>query len=295
MKKCLVLAALIAALSVLQAAAADDSGKTKPEKKASLEAKTEIGGMEIRVGPEGRFEVKALDGSTLHAGELRLGNRQGEPEQKSRKGGSIEVGEGVLVISGSDREKKGSPELKLERTFGKAIMIGPEGKIEVKDFGSALPKELLEKLPGELRERMSKESRKDASFGKIKVTVEIDGQRKEFESELNAPAANKTYSTIQIFEDAVKKHGNELPSEVKRSLEAATRAMTKAPSYTQPVPGSNVLEFSTRPAPGSNVLSLSNVNTGDRSRDIGAKLDKILERLERLEKDVKALKAKEEE
>ena len=77
-----------------------------------------------------------------------------------------------------------------------------------------------------------------------------------------------------MFEDALKKHGDELPPEVKRSLEAATKAMVKDPYASRS---------------GADGLRLRG------PRDISAKLDMILERLERVEKDVKALKAKQEE
>ena len=130
---------------------------------------------------------------------------------------------------------------------------------------------MLEKLPGELRENLfyyrPKESAASARSGKIKVTVEIDGLRKEFESELNAPpapaglSANKGFS-IGIFEDALKKHGDELPPEVKRSLEAATKAMVKIHTHRTDA-GSQT---------GTGIPTVG-------SPDIGAKLDMILERL----------------
>ena len=41
-------------------------------------------------------------------------------------------------------------------TSGKVITVGPDGKTEVKDFGGDIPKEVLDKLPKELRTQMEK-------------------------------------------------------------------------------------------------------------------------------------------
>jgi hypothetical protein len=109
------------------------------------------------------------------------------------------------------------------------------------------------------------------------VTVEIDGERKEFESNWGSsrdtsPPVIKGFS-FGMIEDALRKHGDELPPEVKQSLEAATKAMLKA-------------HITVRKGDATPTV---------KPRDIGAKLDMILERLERVEKEVKSLEAKQEE
>ena len=96
MKKCMVLAAFVAALSVSQFAAADDSGKTKAEKKASPEVKAEFGGMAIRIGPDGKLEVKSL-GDAIP--KEMLDKLPAEIREKLSKGWSANVGHGTLVIS----------------------------------------------------------------------------------------------------------------------------------------------------------------------------------------------------
>jgi hypothetical protein len=206
MKKFLVLAALVAALSASRFVAAGENNDPKAEKKALPQAKVEMKGMAISIGPDGKVEVKSLGDATakemLDKLPAEIREKLSQPEKKAApeiktktlathndvldklpreileklsKSGSPVVGRGTLIISEGSGEKRAAPEVKLGVTgFGAAIRIGRDGQVEVIK-GGAIPREVLDKLPAELREKLCQERQESAPStrpGKIKVTVE---------------------------------------------------------------------------------------------------------------------------
>ena len=76
-------------------------------------------------------------------------------------------------------EAAAAPHVQFEAMqFGKVIEVGPDGKVEVKDFGGQLPKEVLDKLPQEVRDLLQKSSGKKSCAGARAGTSERHGDRK---------------------------------------------------------------------------------------------------------------------
>jgi hypothetical protein len=156
--------------------------------------------------------------------------------------------------------------------IGRVVTIGPDGKVEVKEFGDKLPKEVLDKLPKEIRVRVMKGSTSGgpcpgSATGKMKIVVRKNGEVREFESDLSDPEAIKDLSLGKL-QEALKKAGKKLSAEDEKLLAAASETM-KAKVHV--------------------------VTARKPADDISGKLDKILERLDRLEEDVKTLKAEKKE
>jgi hypothetical protein len=238
MKKYLVLLSWIAVCSLAPAAFAGGEGKPKAEKDKDS-AKIVVGGAGIiKIGPDGRVEVSSPNGA---------------------------------VTKKEDGKKPASPGVKVETMrIGKVITVGPDGKMEVKDIGGELPKEVLDKLPKEIQDHLKK-GRLPAgpgdcvAGGKMKIVVENNGQRQEYESDLGDDALKQLPQGL--LDEVLKKAGDDLPPEAKEALKAATHAMKAGQKPLAPTKG---------------------------QEDVAKKLDKILERLERLEGDVQALKAQAE-
>jgi hypothetical protein len=184
----------------------------------------------------------------------------------------ITVGpDGKIEVKKPKVEKTPSSDLKLETLgIGKVFVIGPDGEGDVKEFEGKIPKEILDKLPEELRKAIQKEPSSRRAFGKMKLVIEMDGKRQEFESDLGG-LGDLEGLPFDIFDEILDKAKDKLPKdqlppEVIQALGNARQVMkTEGKKHADPAADSN---------------------------DLSAKLDKILDRLDRLEKDVKELKAK---
>jgi len=145
MKKCLVLAALVAALSASRFAAADDSGKTKAEKKAAPEVKAELGGMPIRIGPDGKLEVKSL-GDTIPK-EMLDKLPEGIREKLSKGGGPFGGGRG------RDRDRPLSADEISQRVAGaeqflKRLDVNGNGQLDADEVPEGHGRVMLERMLG---------------------------------------------------------------------------------------------------------------------------------------------------
>lgn len=193
---------------------------------------------------------------------------EASPKAKSNPAGKTVVGgatitvgpNGEVKVSGlkeakspkaADKAGKGSPKVEIEtHVIGKAIIVGPDGKVEVKDLKDL--KGLEEGFPKELLDKAAKVT------GKVKVvTIGPDGKRQESESDIGSVSGDSPFGIQVDLGDLLKKAGVTLPPDAQKALEAAGKTA------------------------GSQA---------GKSDDISAKLDKILERLERVEKDVAKLK-----
>jgi hypothetical protein len=247
MKNCLVVLLCSVVCAFAPAAFAGNEGQPKVEKKAEKDAaKVIVSGRVIEIGPDGKVKVQPLGGETGPKSKKPAG-----PDAKADK-----------------------PEVKVETLrLGKVITVGPDGKIETRDFNGELPKEVLDKLPKELRDQIAKRPPHAGKIGggpigRMKIVVDKNGQRHEFEADIGADEAFKLLSSGHL-DEVLKRAGDDLPPEAKEALKAASQSMK---AEDQKVRG---------PAKGQD--------------EISAKLDKILDRLERLEGDVKALKTKTDE
>lgn len=164
-------------------------------------------------------------------------------------------------------------------SFGKVLAIGPDGKIETREIGGDIPNEVLDQLPKEIQDLLKKgqEQIKAGAIvnGGVDVFVEKNGKRERLKTELNDKDALKIFEELgksggdlspealkSMVEGLMRQAGGNLPPEAKDAFDSATKMLKK----TAPVE--------------------------NRSDDISSKLDKILERLDRIENEVKALKAK---
>jgi hypothetical protein len=228
MKKCFVLTAAAALFSVACAAIA--SGE-KAEKKPQVETQMQVqvlGG----VVPDGKAEVMV-----------------------------ITPGKKALA-----KKKDKATDVKVQTfTFEKVITIGPDGKVETKDIGGGeIPKDVLDKLPKDLRKGIGKAGGKatagcDVSIGGKMVIVGPDGKTQEIEL---GPDMVKGFP-LENLGGILEMADGKLPPEVKKALAEAAKA-SKANAAAK---SGGTLTF-----PG-----------GKHNDDINAKLDQILQRLDRLE------------
>jgi len=231
--KRLIAVLCVAACSISPAVLADDGDKPKPQKPTPIVVKgADAHAITVTVGPDGQVSVNTPDGKK--AGE----------------------------------KAKPAPDVQVKTIcIGKVITVGPDGKIETKDIGDELPKDVLDKLPKEIREQL-KEAHGQAGeggfgiAGKVKILVDNDGKKQEFEADLTDGDAFKQ------LDEALKKAGTDLPPEAREAIKAASQILK-----------------------GVAPKDAAQAKSPD---GISAKLDKILDRLDRLEGDVKALKAQSE-
>lgn len=189
----------------------------------------------------------------------------------SRKSGGAPNAQGAKV---GDQAESSNSEFKIEtQAVGRMVMVGPDGEVHIQDFngqGNEIFKELLDKLPDDVRKEFEKlqagnglnglpvDDVNRAVSGKVKiVTIGPDGVRREVESDLGS-TPNQTPGLPPDVGALLKKAGVTLPPEAQQALEAAGKATGKR---------------------------------AENAGDLGSKLDKILERLEKIEKDVANLKA----
>ena len=273
MKKCLVALLWIAACSVAAAAFAAGESKPKADKDtAKIVVGGVGGGVVIELGSDGKIKVQQpgceakskteKDNAKIVAGSVKI-EAGSTPKIELRQPGGAAKPKG---------KKPAVPEVKMETFgFGKVIVVGPDGKIETKDFGAELPKEVLDMLPKEIRDRINKGPAAIAPgggiSGRMKIVVDNNGQRQEYEADLGGDGTLKQLPP-SVFDEVLKHAGDKLPAEAKEALKAASQAMKAGSEKFQ--------------------------GQAKGNEDIAGKLDKILDRLERLEGEVKALQAKSE-
>lgn len=182
-----------------------------------------------------------------------------------------------------DPTGRNNSEFQIEtQAVGKMIVVGPNGEVQIQDFngqGNDVLKDLLDKLPDDLRGEFEKLQALDGLkglpagglnqgvSGKVKiVTIGPDGVRQEVESDLGTPLPGNPIGADVDVAELLKKAGVNLPPEAQQALEAAQKANRKVPQK-------------------------AGVGQAQPANDLGSKLDKILERLEKIEKEVANLKA----
>jgi len=164
-----------------------------------------------------------------------------------------------------------APDVKIEtQVLGKAIVIGPDGKVQTVDLNTGVPGDVLNKLPKEIQDEVGKAvgqafaetlggagkapAGTSGMIGKMKViTIGPDGKTHETDSDLNLPGLHGGN-----LDEILKKAGVDLPAEARDALKAGNK----------------------------------NPALGAKADEISAKLDKILDRLDKLEKEIGALRAK---
>ena len=234
MKNFLILLTFVVPIALTSQASASETGSKKAiQSESSSTAGIVIG---FAVGSDGKVEVQASDGKKPSDADKKV--------DKTAKDVQVE-----------------------NHVFGKVITIGPDGKVEVKEWknsGTDLPKEFLDKLPKEARQQfekaMSGKNLGGGVTGKAKVVViDPSGNRQEVETEFGHPLEGKPFEPTKEISEFLRKAGVELPPEARAALEGAQKTpLTPAGKPT----------------------------------DIGTKLDQILERLERIEKELATLKNK---
>jgi hypothetical protein len=160
-------------------------------------------------------------------------------------------------VAGEKKKKRGNKSAKQGETrvfgLGKAFKIGPDGKMEG-----------VESLPKHIQELLKKGKLGDASVGGSITVIGPDGKQhtQAFgDGKLDAESISKS------IEKALEGTGKGLPKEVQDQLKEALKDIPKAFSFQMG---------------GGQTL---------KNEPISQKLDKILERLDKLEKEVRDLKA----
>ena len=160
------------------------------------------------------------------------------------------------AVAGEKKKKRGNKSAKQSETrafsFGKAFKIGPDGKIEG-----------VESLPKNVQELLKQAKPGAVSVGGSVTIIGPDGKKHTHalgDGKLDAESISKS------IEKALEGTGKGLPKEVQDQLK---KALKDVPEVSR--------------------LPLFGRNSGQDA--ISQKLDKILERLDKLEKDVHELKA----
>jgi hypothetical protein len=165
---------------------------------------------------------------------------------------------GEVITVGPDGkvtvEKFGDDEGAGEKKVGKAFKIGPDGKMEG-----------IESLPEEVQKLLKQAKPGTVSVDGSVTIIGPDGKKHTHalgDGELDAESISKS------IEEALEGAGKELPKEVRDQLKESLKDFPKAFSFQmgggQPLGGEDA---------------------------ISQKLDKILKRLDKLEKEVRDLKA----
>jgi len=282
MKKCFVLAALIVALSISPFAMAKDTGNPKAAKDAPAASNV------------GKNQNPAKDTPAAitfsSSGTLTL-------TLNVEKDGTWKVSAASLTFGA---EKKAPPEVKVQRwRLGKVVMVGPDAKVEVREYDKGIPKDVLSALPSEIRDKIARpmgeelpaeakkaleaatramdaqalyaqkerqaakdQAQKAQVLAARREAVALDVQEKVRAENAQALAAQKDAEALFAQALAARKEVQAVNAQIKAQIEAEMNAQRQQP------------------------------NSRAVSSDISAKLDKILERLDRLEKDVDAIKTK---
>jgi hypothetical protein len=159
-------------------------------------------------------------------------------------------------VAGEKKKKRGNKSAKQSETrtfsFGKAFKIGPDGKIEG-----------VESLPKNVQELLKQAKPGAVSVGGSVTIIGPDGKKHTHalgDGKLDAESISKS------IEEALEGAGKGLPKEVQDQLKKALKDVPEVSS-----------------------LPLFGRHFGEDA--ISQKLDKILERLDKLEKEVHELKA----
>jgi len=166
-----------------------------------------------------------------------------------------------------------TPDIKVETMrFGKVISVGPDGKVETKEYHGEIPREVLDKLPKEIQDRIKMVPPaivpgKGRVSGKMKIVVVRDGQQHEYEADVGEGGVLGQLPP-DVVESLKPLQGN-LPSEAQEALKAVLQ---------------NLRGRDQKP---------DGLSKGQE--EINAKLDQILERLDQLQREVATLKAKPKE
>lgn len=182
-----------------------------------------------------------------------------------------------------------TPEFKIETLrLGKMIVIGPDGKMETRDFGDEVPADVLKNLPKEVRDQIEKivqpkvDSRpkvpaRGALAGSVRIIMEKDGKLLKIEADnvqinmekdgkpLKIEADLSGVDVLKQLEKAIGDAGDNLPADPQKILKAAMQALG-----------------------GTTPTGQTPARQAD---EISRKLDQILDRMERLEKELRQLKA----
>lgn len=313
MKKFCVLVALIATLSCSRfAAAGGDDARPKPESRPIAELRVEVNGVGnvVQIGPDGKVEVKEFSGdiprevleklpkeiqALLQKAPAQTGKRGNEgPKTSTRR---CVLGKANVMVLKDGKLQEYDLDLSRLLSYGQLFLGTVPQKNDAKSLNDApkapsdtpkavadlLPKEILDKLPKEVRDRLPKEiqeilhnvlteARKQGSegsktpsqhsiLGKTKVMVFRNGKVQEFDLDLSRLLADGQL----LLGNVAQKNGTKLPDDVQKALVDILQSL-----------GSKGLQAKT---------------AAEKSDDIDAKLDKIVERLDRLENEVKAIKA----
>jgi hypothetical protein len=202
--------------------------------------------------------VRAENDDDKKEGEVRVETRVSGEVITVGPDGEVKVEKfGDVEAAG---EKKGKSEKKPAGknktrvfSFGKAFKIGPDGKMEG-----------VESLPEDVQKLLKQAKPGTVSVGGSVTIIGPDGKKHTHalgDGELDAEAISKS------IEKALQGAGKELPEGVQDQLQEALKGFPKALSF----------QLGGGQASGEDVIS--------------QKLDKILKRLDKLEKEVKDLKA----
>jgi len=202
-----------------------------------------------------------------------------------------------LVRAENDDVKK-DVEVRVEtRVSGQVMTIGPDGKVKVEKFGDG-------ETAGEKKKKRGNKSAKQSetrafSFGKA-FKIGPDGKIEGVESlpknvqellKQAKPGAVSVGGSVTIIGPDGKKHTHAL-GDGKLDAESISKSIEKALEGTGkglPKEVQDQLKKALKDVPEVSRLPLFGRNSGQDA--ISQKLDKILERLDKLEKDVHELKA----
>ncbi len=225
---------------------------------------------------------------------------------------------GSTAASGSTAQSESStavrakPGVKLETILvGEVITLAPDGSVHATEVGGELPQDVLEKLPPEVREQIQKSRRTDKAARRhaMTIVVDVDGKHQEFHIDGNNADSLK----------AITEQGDKLPAEMKRSLQAACDAIKKAreenEARAQKIRAEMDRVKAGREANESmaqkmraeheamaqkmraemeriraNAGRTAQSGEGNPAREVNSKLDEILKRLDRMEKELASLR-----
>lgn len=211
---------------------------------------------------------------------------------------------GEVKVTVQGEAKKSPPgEVRVQvLTFGKGIKINSDGRVEVlsieaSDGKPAAPE--VKMLVKGLTERGKQDAAKPADAG-VSLQGEVrliivgpDGKTKETVAPLKAGDA-KTPSAGYVLKilPALEASGINLPEEAKRAIQAAEEARKSAAQtrFAIEVKKQEVQKAAEQLQKKAESLTSRACPVGKPYEDMNAKLDKILERLDAMEKDVKSLK-----
>ncbi|MFM7843107.1 MAG: hypothetical protein ACKPEY_02595, partial [Planctomycetota bacterium] len=147
-KRCLCSAAIWTALSMAPLVSGDEKAPAKTESGSS--AQTTI---TVTVDADGQVKINGLpENKNAKAGNSKSDSSKSGSSSSSSKAGKEKSNVGVESFS-----------------FGKMIVLGPDGKTEVQEFkglDESLPKEILEKLPAQVRKELEKKEAGKGEAGK---------------------------------------------------------------------------------------------------------------------------------